>query len=84
MRYASGQMMSVGDEVIADGKTGVIVCDFDNGRFAANYGLWNYPKVAMLGGGAASAGVMVETANEGLIYYQPRTGAIELVRPCEA
>lgn len=80
MKYASGQVMMVGDAVLADGMNGVIVCDFDNHEFAVGYGQWDLSD-AMLGNEAVNAGVMVETKEAGLIHYPPGTGGIELIQP---
>lgn len=37
--------MKVGDQVIADGMTGVILCDFDNREFAEGYEGWDMPRL---------------------------------------
>lgn len=76
VRYISGQMMRVGDEVVADGMPGVIVCDFDNREFAEGYGDWDLPEVEMLGGGTLSSGVMVNTLEAGLVHYPDGAGDI--------
>ncbi len=69
MRYANGRQIKVGDAVLADGMTGIIVCDFDNQRFAEGFEDWNAPCTEMLGGGRLSSGVMVHTNEAGLIHY---------------
>jgi hypothetical protein len=70
MNYSTGEQMKVGDQVVADGMTGVIVCDFDNREFLEGYSSWDMPDVEMLGGGTLSSGVMVETVEAGLIHYE--------------
>lgn len=69
MKYATGQTMKVGDVVIADGMSGVIVCDFDSREFAQGREGWDMPEVEMLGGGKLDSGIMVETAEAGLVHY---------------
>ena len=78
MRYATGQMMAVGDAVIADGMIGTIVCDFDRRAFLSGYEDWDMPSDEMLGGGTLSSGVMIETVEAGLIHYEAGTGTITL------
>lgn len=80
MRYATGQMMVIGDEVIADGLSGVIVCDFDNRQFVNGYGDWDAPTVEMIGGGTLSSGVMIKTIEAGLIHYEEARSHIDFVR----
>lgn len=80
MLYSSGVEMAVGDEVLADGMSGVIVCDFDNRNFADGYDGWDMPMVEMLGGGTLSSGVMIHTKEGGLIHYEAGTGEIDLIR----
>jgi hypothetical protein len=78
MKYATGQTMKVGDTVVADGMSGVIVCDFDNREFADGHKGWDRPEVEMLGVGKLDSGIMVETAEAGLIHYPSGTGDIML------
>ena len=80
MRYSNGQAMTVGDEVKADGMSGVIVCDFDNRQFLVGFEDWDMPTVEMLGGGKISSGVMVNTVEAGLVYYSEQADDIQLVR----
>ncbi|CAN7653262.1 hypothetical protein [Mesorhizobium sp. LjRoot246] len=54
MQYATGQTIKIGDEVIADGMQGVIVCDLDNREFAEGYDTWDMPTTETLGGGILS------------------------------
>ena len=70
MNYSTGEQMKVGDQVVADGMTGVIVCDFDNREFLEGYSGWDMPDVEMIGGGTLSSGVMIETVEAGLIHYE--------------
>lgn len=84
MKYANGQTIRVGDDVIADGMTGVVVCDFDNRNFMDGYERWDLPTVEMLGGGIMSSGIMVNTAEAGLIHYEPGSGDISLAGSREA
>ncbi|MEI9403678.1 hypothetical protein [Mesorhizobium argentiipisi] len=79
MQYATGQKMKVGDEVVADGMRGLIVCDFDSREFAEGYETWDMPTTEMLGGGTLSSGVMIETAEAGLIHYVDGIGVIDRV-----
>jgi hypothetical protein len=69
MNYSIGQQIKVGDQVIADGMAGRVVCDFDNREFLDVYEGWDTPTVEMLGGGALSCGVMIETEEAGLVHY---------------
>ena len=78
MKYATGQIMKVGDEVIADGMVGVIVCDFDNREFADGRESWDMPGAEMLGGGKLDSGVMIKTVEAGLIHYPSGVGDIKL------
>ncbi|MER9349995.1 hypothetical protein [Mesorhizobium sp. M0227] len=77
MQYATGQTMKVGDEIIADGMRGLIVCDFDNREFAEGYETWDMPTIEMIGGGTLSSGVMIETAEAGMIHYVQGSGVID-------
>ena len=70
MKYSTGQKVKIGDHVIADGMTGVVVCDFDNRGFLAGYSGWDMPDVEMLGGGKLNSGVMIETEEAGLVHYE--------------
>ncbi|MFC3441027.1 hypothetical protein ACFOKF_07420 [Sphingobium rhizovicinum] len=72
--------MAIGDEVIADGMSGVIVCDFDNRQFMDGYGDWDTPTIEMIGGGTLSSGVMIKTIEAGLIHYEETSGHIDFVR----
>lgn len=81
MRYSTGEEMTVGDGVLADGMIGVIVCDFDNRLFAEGFEDWEMPTTQMVGGGALSSGVMIHTEEAGLIHYENGTTGIGLVRP---
>ena len=80
MRYADGSEMSVGDDVLADGMSGSIVCDFDNRRFANGYEGWDMPTVEIIGVGTLSSGVLINTTEAGLIYYDGKIGDIQFVR----
>lgn len=79
MRYSTGEVVAIGDEVLADGMRGVIVCDFDNHLFADGYDDWEMPTAEIVGGGTLSSGVMIHTNEAGLIHYQVGTGEIDLV-----
>ena len=78
MRYSTGQQIKVGDQVVADGMTGLVVCDFDNREFLDGYDGWDMPSVEMLGGGTLSSGVMIETQEAGLIHYPEQDEGIIL------
>ena len=80
MRYSNGQAIMVGDDVKADGMSGVIVCDFDNRQFLDGYEDWDMPTVEMIGGGKLSSGVMVNTVEAGLVYYAEQDDDIQLIR----
>jgi len=80
MRYSDGSEMNVGDEVLADGMSGLIVCDSDNRRFAEGYEGWDMPTIEMVGGGTLSSGVMIGTVEAGLVHYTSDIGDIQLVR----
>lgn len=69
MNYSNGQQIKVGDQVVADGMAGRVVCDFDNREFLDGYEGWDMPTVEMLGGGTLSSGVMIETEEAGLVHY---------------
>jgi len=70
MNYATGQAIKVGDEVGADGMTGIVVCDFENRQFLDGYESWDVPPtLEMNGGGTLSSGVMIETREAGMIHY---------------
>jgi hypothetical protein len=84
MRYATGQEMTVGDEVVADRIAGVIVCDFDNRQFLDGYESWDMPEVEMVGGGTLSAGVMIKTVEAGMIHYKIIDEDVQFVRAARA
>ena len=70
MNYSTGQPIKIGDQVVADGMVGLVVCDFDNREFLHGYAGWDTPTVEMLGGGGTlSSGVMIKTEEAGLINY---------------
>lgn len=69
MNYLTGQQVKIGDHVLADGMTGVVVCDFDNREFLEGYEGWDMPTVEMLGGGTLSSGVMIDTKEAGLVHF---------------
>lgn len=81
MEYATGRQVEVGHAVLADGMAGIIVCDFDNHRFAEGFGDWNAPSTEMLGGGRLWSGVMVHTEEAGLIHYDSGASGLELRSP---
>ena len=80
MLYAAGHAMMIGDEVIADGMSGIIVCDFDNRKFLAGYEGWDMPSVEMSNGETRSSEVMIDTVEAGLVHYEAGTWGIEYVR----
>ena len=77
MQYATGRTMKVGDEVIADGMRGKIVCDFDSREFAEGYENWDSPTTETIGGGTLSAGIIIETAEAGMVHYVQGSGMID-------
>jgi hypothetical protein len=82
VNYSTGQRVKVGDHVIADGMTGVVVCDFDNREFLDGYEGWDMPTVEMLGGGTLSSGVMIDTKEAGLVHYpQEHDGIVRAPSP---
>ncbi len=84
MRYATGEEVAVGDEVVADGMAGVIVCDFNNRRFLDGYESWDTPEIEMVGDGTLSDGVMIKTVEAGMIYYENMDEDIQFVRRARA
>lgn len=79
MLYATGRQIEVGDDVLADGMNGTIVCDFDNRRFAKGYEEWDVPDAELVGGGRLMSGVMVNTEEAGLIHYDSGTTGLEFL-----
>jgi hypothetical protein len=75
MEYATGTRIKVGDKVLADGMSGIVVCDFDNREFLEGYEAWDMPDVEMLGGGTLSVGLMIETVEAGMIHYESTVSA---------
>jgi len=73
--------MKVGDEVVADGMKGLIVCDFDSREFAEGYEHWDLPTTELVGEGTLSSGVMIKTIEAGMIHYVEGIGAIERIAP---
>jgi hypothetical protein len=69
MNYSNGQQTKVGDQVVADGMEGVVVCDYDAREFLEGYQGWDMPAVELLGGGKLDSGVMVDTQEAGLVHY---------------
>ena len=69
MNYSTGQQIKVGDQVVADGMAGIVVCDFDNREFLDGYAGWDMPAVELIGGGTLSYGVMIKTEEAGLVHY---------------
>jgi len=80
MRYSTGQPTLVGDHVLADGMEGVVVCDFDNRAFLAGHTQWDMPDAEMVGGGTLSSGIVINTAEAGLIHYEEGSGDIVFVK----
>jgi hypothetical protein len=80
MEYSTGQQIKVGDEVVADGMTGVVICDFDNREVLDGYESWLVPpNVEMVGGGTFS-GVMIKTVEAGMVLYSEGVGDVRCVR----
>lgn len=82
MNYPTGEKMKVGDQVFADGVSGVIVCDFDNRELLEGYSDWDMPDVEMLGGGTLSCGVMIEN-DHSCFQYGAKGRAIRLANDAE-
>ena len=80
MQYATGQPMKVGDKVLVDGMTGVIVCDFDNREFAEGYEKWDIPAIELHDGRTLSSGVMINTVEGGMVHYVDGIGEIDFVQ----
>jgi hypothetical protein len=78
MNYSTGQKINVGDQVVADGMAGRVVCDFDNREFLVGYEGWDTPTAEMLGGGTLSSGVMIETEESGMVHYEEEYEGINL------
>lgn len=70
MHYKSdGSEIKVGDHVFVEGDVrGVVVCDFDRWQSLRGYEGW-LTKEELVGGGALSSGIMVETRELGMIHY---------------
>lgn len=79
MQYSTGQPVAVGDHVLADGMEGMVVCDFDNRLFLEGYADWDMPTTERVGGSTLSSGIMVNTTEAGLIYYEDGAGDILFV-----
>jgi len=75
--------MMIGDEVVADGMSGVIVCDFDQRLFMAGCEDMDASKMEAPGG-MPSSGVMIKTIDAGLVHYAAGTWGIEYVRSQKA
>lgn len=75
MRDETGKPIDVGNSVSADGMRGIVVCDFDNRRFAVGYEQWDMPTTAMANGSTKlSSGIMIDTKEAGLVWYREATG----------
>lgn len=79
MFYEDGRQIEVGDSVLADGMTGIVIADFGHRQFLPGHEHWDMPGVEMLGGGTLSSGIMVETIEAGAIHFPEDTGHFVLV-----
>lgn len=69
MKYLNSDLVvKVGDEVIADGVLGTVVCDYDSELCSLGYESWLTQK-ASDGTNFLSSGIMVETKEYGFLYY---------------
>ena len=80
MKYGTGETMTVGDQVLVRGMTGIIVCDFDSWCFAAGHESWEMPPSTMPDGTSLSSGVIINTEEAGLVYYGSKPSEIRLLR----
>lgn len=72
MKYMNNDEIMLGDQVsLGGGMTGIVVCCFENGQFAPEFKIedWN----------DYTEGVMVESPEGGLIYYQYQSEDLELI-----
>jgi len=85
MKYVNnGPGIAVGDSVLVEGDIrGVVICDFDNWQCLAGYEGW-LTKEEMVGGGFLSSGVLIETAEIGIVHYALPDDEIALVARAEA
>lgn len=85
MKYVNnGPGIAVGDSVLVEGDIrGVVICDFDNWQCLTGYEGW-LTKEEMVGGGFLSSGVLIETAEIGIVHYALRDAEIALVARAEA
>lgn len=79
--HPDGRRICVGDTVLVEGNIkGVVVCDFDHRQCRAGYEAWMSTE-EMLGGGHLSTGVMIETAEIGMVHYaSPDADVVFLAR----
>ena len=69
MRYISdGSEVCVGDHIIVQGMSGVVVCDYDRWLCVPGYESW-LTKEKMADGSSLSSGIMVDTKEAGMIHY---------------
>lgn len=77
MNYSTGQQIKVGDVVIADGMTGLVVCDFDNQEFLDGYADW---AGVIHDSETPYSGVLITTDEAGRIQYGLEDEGIVFVR----
>ncbi|WP_223619887.1 hypothetical protein [Lysobacter sp. ESA13C] len=70
MNYAGlDREMAVGDIVLVEGAAqGLVICDFERWLCLDGYEDW-LTKKEMVGGGYLSSGVLVKTAEMGMVHY---------------
>lgn len=78
MNYSTGQKIRIGDKVIADGGSGIVVCDFDNEEYLPGYEYYD-TQTELVGGGTLSSGVMIKTEHMGLVHYPEEDEDIQYV-----
>jgi hypothetical protein len=76
MHYSDGNKILLGDLVtLGGGMTGVIVCDFEEENFAQGYNKSEWKEF--------KKGIMVESSQAGLIYYEEEFFDLTLVKRAE-
>lgn len=66
--FGTGSTIKLGDQVVADGVEGVVICDYESQLCLSGYESWlTMEKLA--NGDIFSGGVMVKTEEYGFLYY---------------
>jgi hypothetical protein len=60
MKYSTGEVVTIGDRVLADNMTGVVVCVIDDQQFSKEFPeFWAY----------LETGLLIESDEIGLVHY---------------